>query len=384
MHPSSILSYYPTYSILDEVLSYSDYDTLNLYLDLKNNMQSLYMKHAIVNLVETTLKSNYINTAVFESLLSFLSFHKLYAIKRKIDINFYIFFETGRSYYHTNISKKYKISRAIDDLYGLEREKRELFTEIVQKNFLLISSACNLMPNIKVIRVPNLETDFIPYYLLRNSLVDTNPNVAHIIYSNDHDLYQCIGDNSYMFCKSGRKKKIIKKNKVMDEYLKFSNDFPDEYLPLAMAIVGDTGDDVDGVQGIGQKRVASFLGELVDLLGGIEKLYDDVFNSQPIFQFGDSNFKNKYINQIVKEENERNLISKNLKLVSFELLTRELDDPSSTEMVDKREHILSILSDRRQARLESMKKALEMNRVFIDRDILETIYFNGGDNVKSE
>ena len=93
MHPSSILSYYPTYSILDEILSYSEYDTLNLYLDLKNNLQSLYMKHAIVNLVESTLMSNYINTAIFESLLSFLSFHKVYAAKRKININFYVFFD---------------------------------------------------------------------------------------------------------------------------------------------------------------------------------------------------------------------------------------------------------------------------------------------------
>ena len=378
MHPSSILSYYPTYSILDEILSYSNYDTLNLYLDLKNNLQSLYMKHAIINLVESTLMSNYINTAVFESLLSFLSFHKLYAIKRKVNVNFYIFFETGRSYYHTNISKKYKVSRMIDDLYGLEREKRELFVEIVQKNFSLIDSACNLMPNIKIIRIPNLETDFIPYYLIRNSLVNIHPSNVHVIYSNDHDLYQCVNDNVYMFCKSGRRKKVVKKNEVMTEYLGFENDFPDNYLPLAMAIVGDTGDDVDGIPGIGQKRVSGILDELVQLVGGLEKLYDDVFNSRSIFQFGDTRFKNKYINQVVREEEKKGLVSNNLKLVSFELLSRALDDPSTTEMINKRERILGILSDNRQARLESMKKALEMNRVFVDKDILETIYFNGG------
>lgn len=378
MHPSSILSYYPTYSILDEIVSYSDYDTLNLYLDLKNNLQSLYMQHAIVNLVESTLMSNYVNTAVFESLLSFLSFHRLYAVKRKININFYIFFETGRSSYHTNISKKYKISRKIDDLYGLEREKRELFAEIVQKNLQLIDRACNLMPGVKIIRVPNLEADFIPYYLLRNSLVSDSPNVAHIIYSNDHDLYQCVSDNAYVFCKTGKKKKIIKKNEVMNEYFKFKNSFPDEYLPFAMAIIGDTGDDVYGVSGIGPKRAAGLLDEIVSLVGGIEKLYDDVFNSRPIFQFGDPTFKNKYINQIVDQEAKNSLISNNLRLVSFELLSRELDNPSTTEMIEKKEFILSILRNNKQARLESMKKALEMNRVFIDRDILEVIYYNGG------
>jgi 5'-3' exonuclease len=336
------------------------------------------MKHAIVNLVETTLMSNYVNTAIFESLLSFLSFHKVYAAKRKININFYVFFETGRSSYHTNISKKYKISRKIDDLYGLEREKRELFAEIIQKNFQLIDKACNLMPGIKIIRVPNLETDFIPYYLLRNSLVDTSPNVGHIVYSNDHDLYQCINDNVYVFCKVGKKKKIIKKNEVMNEYLKFKNNFPDKYLSFAMAIIGDTGDDVFGVSGIGPKRASDLLEELVSLSGGIEKVYEDVFNSRPIFQFGDPTFKNKYINQVVDEETKNSLISNNLRLVSFELLSRELDNPSTTEMIDKKEFILGILRNNKQARLDSMKKALEMNRVFIDRDILEVIYYNGG------
>jgi hypothetical protein len=114
------------------------------------------------------------------------------------------------------------------------------------------------------------------------------------------------------------------------------------------------------------------------LAGGIEKLYDDVFNSRPIFQFGDSTFKNKYINQIVDQETKNSLISNNLRLVSFELLSRELDNPSTTEMIEKREFILSILRGNKQARLESMKKALEMNRVFVDKDILEVIYYNGG------
>ena len=65
-------------------------------------------------------------------------------------------------------------------------------------------------------------------------------------------------------------------------------------------------------------------------------------------------------------------------LVSFELLSRELDNPSTTEMIEKREFILSILRGNKQARLESMRKSLEMNRVFVDKDILEIIYYNGG------
>jgi len=153
----SIISYYPTYSILDEVLTCGKYDTLNLYLDIKNNLQSLYMQHAILEIVENTLTSKFTDSSIFESIMQFLSFHKIYAANRNVKINFFIFLETGRSSYHLNISKKYKISRRIDDLYGLDREKRDLFFEVLQKNFMLLESACNKMPNIKVIRLPKLQ-----------------------------------------------------------------------------------------------------------------------------------------------------------------------------------------------------------------------------------
>jgi hypothetical protein len=189
------LSYYPNYNLLDEIVAKNNYKTLNLYFDLKNNLQSTYMQHAIVNIVESSKRGKHIDTSVFSSLISFLTFHKIWGIKRGIDVNFYIFFETGKSFYHKNISKKYKISRQIDDLYGLDRVDRDLFFHTLQSNFQLIEKACNLLPNVKVIRLQNLEADFIPYYLITRNKVSRDENVGHLIYSNDHDLLQCIRDH---------------------------------------------------------------------------------------------------------------------------------------------------------------------------------------------
>jgi len=87
----NILSYYPTYSILDEVLSSGNYKNLNFFFDLKNNLQTLYMEHEIKNLVETTLLSKRTDSTIFESVLNFLSFHKTYTVSRNINANFYIF-----------------------------------------------------------------------------------------------------------------------------------------------------------------------------------------------------------------------------------------------------------------------------------------------------
>lgn len=370
----SILSYYPTYSILDEVLTSGNYDTLNLYFDIKNNLQSLYMQHTIVNIVESTILSKFTNSSVFESILQFLAFHKTYEARRNIKINFFFFLETGKSNYHLNVSKKYKISRRIDDLYGLDREKRDLFFSVIQKNFMILEKACNRMPNIKVIRLPNLEADFIPFYLISRNLVDTSKNVGHLIYSNDHDLLQCLRDDVFVYAKIPKIKKLIKKGQALRSYLKFTKNCPDEYLPLVMAIIGDPGDDVYGIRGIGGKTVEKIIDEVVELVGGIENLFQNVVKGKPIFNPDLGGNSNKHINTIIEKERSEKVISNNLKLVSFEILSRFLDDPNSTEMVDKKKLIEKSLMDNEIVELEVMRKALEKNRITLN-DSLDSIYF---------
>ena len=276
MHPSSLFSYYPTYSILDEIMSYGDYKNLNIFIDLKNNMQTVYMEHAIVNIVEMSKKSKYLDSSVFSSLVSFLSFHKMYAMKRGYNVNFYIFFEVGESYYHKNISKQYKVSRKIDNLYGLDRQDRELFYQVLHANYQLIERALNKVPNVKVIRLENLEADFIPYYLVTRGLVISDSQTVNVVYSNDHDLWQCISKNCYVFSKSVNSKAIIGPGTVMKMYLKKENDIPDEYLPLAMSVIGDSGDDVQGINGIGAARFLNLFDDLVKLCGTMDKIYDKI------------------------------------------------------------------------------------------------------------
>jgi len=71
MHPSSLLSYYPTYAILDEIVSYGNYKKLNIFIDIKNTLQTTYMEHAIVNILEASKGSKYLDTSVFSSLIAF-------------------------------------------------------------------------------------------------------------------------------------------------------------------------------------------------------------------------------------------------------------------------------------------------------------------------
>lgn len=375
-NPATILSYYPTYAILDEVLSSGNYDSMNFYFDLKNNLQTVYMEHEIKNIVESTLLSKRTDSSIFESVLMFLSFHKIYAARRNIKTKFFFFLESGKSNYHLNISKKYKISRRIDDLYGLDREKRELFFHVLQKNFMLIESALNRMPDTHVIRLPYLEADFIPYYLISRNLVDCSKNISHVIYSNDHDLLQClIHDNVYVYSKVPTSKKLIKKNHALKNYLKFEDDNYDEYLPLIMSIIGDGGDDVEGIKGIGAKTVRKIIDEIIELTGGMENLYQNVLKGREIFKTDLTDHPNKHINIIIEKEKTKKLISNNLKLVSFEILSRFLDDPINTEMLEKRKLIENTLKNKQIVEKEIIKNALDRARVFVEDEILESIYF---------
>ena len=375
MHPATICSYYPNYAILDEILSQSEYKNLNIYIDLKNVMQSLYLKHAVTYIVENSKNTKYPDTSIFLSLLMYFSFHKKYALKRNVKVNFYVFFESGKSYYHLNIDKNYKKSRVISDLFDLGIEGTELFFEVMNKNYSLIGQAFNRMPRIKIIRMFNLEADFIPYYLYRNELVDTSDDTAHVIYSTDHDLFQCIRKNVFTFLKYPKKKKILKQNEVMKHFFKKNVKMPDTYLPFAMSIIGDPGDDVTGIKGIGGSRFIDASVQLNRLIGGIGNLYNNVFNSKPIFDLSKVKLPNKYTRKVVEHEEKEGLVSKNLKLTSFELISRALDNPSSTEMLEKRKRIYEIMMTENEIiNKESMYNALQNVGVMLS-DELDILYY---------
>jgi 5'-3' exonuclease len=243
---------------------------------------------------------------------------------------------------------------------------------------MILEKACNKMPNIKVIRLPNLEADFVPYYLITRDLVDTSENIGHIIYSNDHDLLQCLRDDVYVFVKVPKVKKIVKKGQALKSYLKFEKQYPDEYLSLVMSVIGDHGDDVNGIKGIGGKTIEKILDELIDLTGGMENLYDNVKKGKSIFNTDFQKNPNKYIKTIIEKEEKDKLISNNLKLVSFEILSRYLDDPNTTEILDKRKIIESVMKDDQIVEKDVMKGALEKSRVYLTEGILDNIYHNGG------
>ena len=160
--------------------------------------------------------------------------------------------------------------------------------------------------------------------------------------------------------------------------LKVDDDLPDIYHPLALSIIGDTGDDIYGVKGIGSKTFVRIFSDLVQIVGGMGKLYENVRKSRPIFNTSYVKNPNKYIESVLQEENMNRLISKNLKLISFELISRELDNPTSTEMAERKKQIYRTMVQKELVSINVMKEVLERGNVYIGSDDLETLYYNSG------
>jgi len=336
---AQIMSYYPKYSFLDKVIELSGKKRLRLYIDLKNAMRSLYLEPIVRDIIRETDMSRHLDVSIFASFLEFISFHKIYAKKRDIDLEMYFFFERGTSSYHQKYNKDYKRSRRINDLFNLGETYTELFHKVVAKNFDIIKKVGNKIPKCYVCTLEFLEADFIPYYLINRVFKDSDDS-AHLIYGNDKDHYQILEKNNiYQFIKNWKKNIILESSGVWKHMLKQDIPFDVSYVPFFHAIIGDDADDIKGISGIGVKTLCKISEELISILGTMESVYDKIKNKKSIFP--DKYITNtKAIKTLIN--NEQQIISC-LYQVSYFLISEFFDDDSNTEIIKKKKDLLKII-----------------------------------------
>jgi 5'-3' exonuclease len=141
-----------------------------------------------------------------------------------------------------------------------------------------------------------------------------------------------------------------------------------------MSIIGDSGDNVIGVNGIGSKRIYDIIDDLVKEVGGIDNLRNNVINDKSIFVPSLVETPNKYLKNIIEKEESEKLVSKNLKLVDFEIISNFFDNPSETETLHRKKNVINTLSSNNIVPINKLKPALEMAGVYLQEE-LETIYY---------
>lgn len=364
MNINSIIPYYPTYQILDNIIS-EDKKFINLFIDLKACATGLFVKDIISEIIDNTDISNTIDTSIFSSLLFMLIYHKKYSLKKNKKIRFLIFSEMGGSYYHKNIFKKYKANRHINDFYLLDMASMEKLNNIVKKNILLMEKFLNKFPNVYYFNMRNLEADFIPYFLIKYTNISKDDFFVNIIYSSDHDMKQCLSlPNTKIYQRKRNSNNILSEGMAIQSEIKNKKKYDridDKYFPLFLSIVGDSSDEIPGINGIGPARCIKILPDVIKIFGDIEDIEKNIMENGNLKSHSDD-VKNKVIDE--------DIIVRNLKLISFNILSQKILNSSKEYFANNKKYIKSILKKEEILNPDNIIELLiKMNIDFYEDDI---------------
>jgi len=157
----------------------------------------------------------------------------------------------GGSKRRRKINPKYKANRTpkrvtkFDAFNSLEDEK-----EAMKIQFRRLLSYLELLP-IDVYSIDNVEADDVIAYLAQNVLEN-----EVIIMSADQDFLQLVNDRIVVW--SPNKKKYYTKEQIFTEY-----GIPAHNFLMYKCLMGDKSDNLEGIKGLGPKKIAKVIPEIV-------------------------------------------------------------------------------------------------------------------------
>ena len=131
---------------------------------------------------------------------------------------------------------------------------------------------------------------------------------------------------------------------IYDHWLKEKLELhePASWFPMALSIIGDTGDGFKGVMGIGQKTLPGLFEYIMTLCGrSMNNVYENIAAKKPIFNTS-YNVNNNALKKIIDNQD---VIVRNLKLSSFKILSDCVNSGFPLDMGDKKKQILESVSN---------------------------------------
>lgn len=330
------ISYYPTFDELDAIIDKYQPDRVNIYVDLKNCISGMYMESAVKTMLLAHNHSKQPPSDIYQSWLDFVTFHYKYMYSRTMDTHIFTIADTGDSQYHKGIYKDYKSNRTISSYKTLSMLEQDVMKNIIKKNIEVIMKTAKQLYNNYGVYLSYCESDFCPHYYIKNHFQDLK--TLNIIYSTDNDMLQTLKfDNAVQFFRRNKDNKMwITKDNWL-ERLKIENEnIPIENYEYMKAIMGDSGDDVPGIKGIGPKTAIKYVRDV-----NISSLFMFQEHARNIF---DENPKDNKIKNIIKEWD---VVERNYKLVSFDAMIsklkpftlQQLEDALTTQHLDFSESV---------------------------------------------
>jgi len=293
-------SYVPKYGDLDYLVEkyinngIRDY-TFNFFFDVKNG---IYNKDQNIN-QDTKLEHATEFISAVTNVVQYIKNRLSSVIDVERRIRFFFFCETGKSSYHKGIDFSYKSNRGIND-YLLRTESDELFSEVIFFSIYVLRDIINMIPNCYFFLGEYREYDYIPYVVYKRMFTEKD---IGIVFSTDKDMYQL---GTYTDCFEQLEKqtyqsewlparayinthnyieRILGKD-ATPEMLRLGRSFMHKHFSLVRAIIGDTGDGIDGIKGLHYKTLLGLVEKFkLDELLLPRDVYNETITKMDFFKF---------------------------------------------------------------------------------------------------
>jgi hypothetical protein len=299
----------PNKLIFDKIIE-KQYKNVIFYIDMMSISRGYFNKQVATLEICSYSENRQLPTLFINELKQFLGqLHSYYA---KYSPKFVIFYDSGHENQNRNFSSTYKSDSGGGLNAILEDDELQLFRQIKQYYFEQVNEKFNIKNISKVLYLKNIETDYIPYFVLDNNLIDSNNSLtANIILSVDKDLLQtCEFDNVYqaisVYLKSESRISSAlydKDNAIEYIFKKFKRGFlTAKYIPLVLALAGDKADQIPNLfKGLGFAKAIDLI-----LQYNLPPIFNDTYELPEILK--------PYRKQLIR----------NLSLTSFELQIKRI------------------------------------------------------------
>jgi len=304
MQPYLYLKYPINYKDIKSILEYGEYKTVTFFIDLQNIARGLYNKKTIELEISNYDENKQMYTLPYELFEYIKRINNYY---KNWDPFFVIYYDEGKSKYHTGIYSKYKSERKIAVLE--DQLLVNIFYELKRFYFQTIYEIFNNYDNCIVIYLKDYESDFVPHYVIKNNYLDTREktNLNILLTSDKDNLQTTIFENTLQHITTFKKTKYYqrlynKRNGISFIYSNFKPGILDtSYIPLILSITGDKSDNIPGIKGFGPKKAIDFIiqHELKPDLSNIHKVKDviDIKTVERNFKLISFDYLIDYINK---------------------------------------------------------------------------------------
>ena len=174
-----------------------------------------------------------------------------------------VFDGKGGSIVRRKIYKDYKKGRKVNKSYNRIDFQKDDSGEYKINEMALLMEILDSLP-VKVIILDKVEADDVIAFIAKKMY----DNADKVIMSTDADFLQLVDEDIKVW--SPTKKKLYDKNLVKEEF----GVMPENYLYYKI-IIGDSSDNINGIRGIGKKRLQKYLASIYSTeINGIDEYLD--------------------------------------------------------------------------------------------------------------